>query len=144
MSFLMERTGKEKLGLALVGRALSSKALTQLPAGGWGCTPSQVIVWPEAAQPGGLWGLLLPLSHFSRVQLFKTPWTAAYRAPRPWDFPGKSTGVGCHCLLHYGSMVGLMVNSKRLYANGHLLVPLSLWWAAADPHFYRRPSNTSR
>ena len=19
----------------------------------------------------------------------------------PWDFPGKSTGVGCHCLLHY-------------------------------------------
>ena len=18
----------------------------------------------------------------------------------PWDFPGKSTGVGCHCLLH--------------------------------------------
>ena len=25
-----------------------------------------------------------------------TPWTAAYR---PWDFLGKSTGVGCHCLL---------------------------------------------
>ena len=26
------------------------------------------------------------------------------RLPRPWDFPGKSTGVGCHCLLrltHY-------------------------------------------
>ena len=22
------------------------------------------------------------------------------RLPRPWDFPGKSTGVGCHCLLH--------------------------------------------
>ena len=21
------------------------------------------------------------------------------RLPRPWDFPGKSTGVGCHCLL---------------------------------------------
>ena len=20
---------------------------------------------------------------------------------RPWDFPGKSTGVGCHCLLRY-------------------------------------------
>ena len=19
----------------------------------------------------------------------------------PWDFPGKSTGVGCHCLLHF-------------------------------------------
>ena len=22
------------------------------------------------------------------------------RVLRPWDFPGKSTGVGCHCLLH--------------------------------------------
>ena len=21
------------------------------------------------------------------------------RLLRPWDFPGKSTGVGCHCLL---------------------------------------------
>ena len=21
----------------------------------------------------------------------------------PWDFPGKSTGVGCHCLLHFRS-----------------------------------------
>ena len=28
-----------------------------------------------------------------------TPGTAAHQAPRPWDFPGKSTGVGCHCLL---------------------------------------------
>ena len=23
------------------------------------------------------------------------------RLLRPWDFPGKSTGVGCHCLLPY-------------------------------------------
>ena len=23
------------------------------------------------------------------------------RLLRPWDFPGKSTGVGCHCLLWY-------------------------------------------
>ena len=22
-------------------------------------------------------------------------------SPHPWDFPGKSTGVGCHCLLFY-------------------------------------------
>jgi len=87
------------------------------------------------------------LSHFSRVRLCATPWTAAHQAPlslgfsrqehwsglpfpspvhesekwkwsrsvvsnsqqphglqptrllRPWDFPGKSTGVGCHCPL---------------------------------------------
>ena len=24
----------------------------------------------------------------------------------PWDFPGKSTGVGCHCLLHNGHGFG--------------------------------------
>ena len=36
----------------------------------------------------------------SRVRLLATPWTSAYQAPPPWDFPGKSTGVGCHCLLH--------------------------------------------
>ena len=91
--------------------------------------------------------LLLLLSHFSRIQLCATPWTAAHQAPPslgfsrqehwsglpfpspmhesekgkwsrsvvsdslrrrgpqptrllcPWDFPGKSTGVGCHWLL---------------------------------------------
>ena len=25
------------------------------------------------------------------------------RLLRPWDFPGKSTGVGCHCLLRFSS-----------------------------------------
>ena len=65
----------EKLGLALVGRALLSKALIQLSADGCGSTPSLVVVCP---------------------------------------------------------MVGLMANSKRVYANrdlpGLLLpVPVSLW-----------------
>ena len=27
-------------------------------------------------------------------------WLQPSRLLRPWDFPGKSTGVGCHCLLH--------------------------------------------
>ena len=35
----------------------------------------------------------------SRVRLLATPWTAAHQAPPSMDFPGKSTGVGCHCLL---------------------------------------------
>ena len=35
----------------------------------------------------------------SRVRLLATPRTAATRLLRPCDFPGKSTGVGCHCLL---------------------------------------------
>ena len=43
--------------------------------------------------------LLLLLSRFSRVQLCVTPEMAAHQAPRPWDSPGKNTGVGCHFLL---------------------------------------------
>ena len=39
------------------------------------------------------------LSRFSRVRLCATPETAAHQAPRPWDSPGKNTGVGCHFLL---------------------------------------------
>ena len=35
----------------------------------------------------------------SRVQLFETPWTAAYQAPPSMGFSSKSNGVGCHCLL---------------------------------------------
>ena len=35
----------------------------------------------------------------SHVLLFVTPWSVAYQDPPPWDFPGKSTGVGCHCPL---------------------------------------------
>ena len=43
--------------------------------------------------------LLLLLSHFSRVRLCATSETVAHQAPRPWDSPGKNTGVGCHFLL---------------------------------------------
>ena len=39
------------------------------------------------------------LSCFSGVWLFVTLWTAARQAPPSMDCPGKSTGVGCHCLL---------------------------------------------
>ena len=43
--------------------------------------------------------LLLLLSRFSPVRLCATPETAAHQASRPWDSPGKNTGVGCHFLL---------------------------------------------
>ena len=43
--------------------------------------------------------LLLLLSRFSRVQLCAISQMGAYQAPRPWDSPGKNTGVACHFLL---------------------------------------------
>ena len=46
------------------------------------------------------WKWKVKVKSLSRVRLLETPWTAAYQLLRPWDFPDKSTGVGCHCLLH--------------------------------------------
>ena len=52
------------------------------------------------------------------------------RLLRPWDFPGKSTGVGCHCLLWWIkyrveispgiSLEGMMLKLKFQYF-GHLM-----------------------
>ena len=43
--------------------------------------------------------LLLLLSCFSCVRLCATHRWQPTRLPRPWDSPGKNTGVGCHFLL---------------------------------------------
>ena len=42
--------------------------------------------------------LLLLLSRFSRVRLCATAETQPTRLPRPWDYPGQNTGVGCRFL----------------------------------------------
>ena len=59
----------------------------------------------------------------SCVWLLETPWTAATRVLHPWDFPCKSTGVGCHCLLcwSYYFMANRWENngnSDQLYFRG--------------------------
>ena len=46
------------------------------------------------------WKWKVKVKSLSCVRPSATPWTAAFQAP-PWDFPGKSTGVGCHCLLWF-------------------------------------------
>ena len=61
----------------------------------------------------------------SRVQPFATPWTVACtRLVHPWDFLGKSTGVGCHFLLQgifltQGSNPGLPHCRQTLYRLNH-------------------------
>ena len=61
---------------------------------------------------------------FSHVWLFETPRTVAYRLLHPWNFPGKSTGVGCHFLLQgifptQGSNLGLPHCRQTLYHLSH-------------------------
>ena len=68
--------------------------------------------------------LLLLLSRFSRVQLCATPQTAAHQASRPWDSPGKNTGVGCQSLLQC-----MKVKSEREVAQS--CPTLATPWTAA-------------
>ena len=51
----------------------------------------------------------MKVNSLSRVRLLATPWTAAYQAPLSMDFPGKSTGVGCH----WQSEEALQISVKR-------------------------------
>ena len=41
----------------------------------------------------------------------------------PWDFPGKSTGVGCHCLLCFLILLLLIFPSIRIFSN-ELALPI--------------------
>ena len=58
-------------------------------------------------------GLLLLLSHLSRVRLCATPQTAAYQAPLSLDSPGKNTRVGCHFPLQCMRRRSVMSDSMR-------------------------------
>ena len=54
------------------------------------------------------------------------------RLPRPWDFPGKSTGVGCHCLLPSQDLVFFIPKSggflKEADIKGKFLLPEAYTW----------------
>ena len=66
--------------------------------------------------------LLLLLSQFSRVRLCATPWTAAHQAPRPWDSPGKNTGVGCHFLLQCMKVTSESEVAQSCWTRSHPMV----------------------
>ena len=64
------------------------------------------------------------------------------------SLPGSCLAWGNPALGSTGSMVGLLVTSKRTYTKGELPglllpVPLSLWWAPVNPCLHRKPFNTS-
>ena len=63
------------------------------------CSTSLVIREMEIKINHNTASFLLLLNHFSCVQLCATHRQESTRLPRPWDSPGKNTGVGCHFLL---------------------------------------------
>ena len=48
------------------------------------------------------------------------------RILRPWDFPGKSTGVGCHCLLWAKTHFFQISNVSERRANYDILATVSI------------------
>ena len=49
-----------------------------------------------------------------------------FRLLHPWDFPGKSTGVGCHCLLHFIHDEGYNIPLAELSLSSRLSIePIS-------------------
>ena len=63
-----------------------------------GILQARTLEW-VAISFSNAWKWKVKVKSLNHVRLLATPWTAAYRLLHPWDFPGKSTGVGCHCLL---------------------------------------------
>ena len=58
------------------------------------------------------------------------------RLLRPWDLPGRSTGVGCHCLLHCITINSLIsLTTLNLLVNNFFLIVqdlqiLSVWFCS--------------
>ena len=52
------------------------------------------------------------------------------RLLHPWDFPGKSTGVGCHCLLRFKLLFQNKEGkpSQRLFGSPFLLNEVQILW----------------
>ena len=73
-----------------------------------GILQARILEW-VAISFSSAWKWKVKVKVLSRVPLFATPWTAAYQG-HPWDSPGKSTGVGGHCLL-------LISNNKNVYSS---------------------------
>ena len=63
-----------------------------------GILQARTLEW-VAISFSNAWKWKVKVKSLSRVRLLVTPWTVADQAPLSGDFPGKSTGVGCHCYI---------------------------------------------
>ena len=77
-----------------------------------GILQARTLEW-VAISFSNAWKWKVKVKLLSRVRLLSTPWTAAYQASPSRGFPGKNTGVGCHCLLHLQSLEWLKVLTLR-------------------------------
>ena len=79
-----------------------------------GILQARTLEW-VAISFSNAWKWKEKVKSLSHVWLLVTPWTAAYQAPPSMGFSGKSTGVGCHCLLRYKRIVLYILLNKYKY-----------------------------
>ena len=63
-----------------------------------GILQARILEW-VAISFSSAWKWKVKVKSLSHVWLLLTHGLQPTRLLRPWHFPGKSTGVGCHCLL---------------------------------------------
>ena len=63
-----------------------------------GILQARTLEW-VAISSSNAWKWKVKVKSLSRVRPSATLWIAAFQAPLSMGFPGKSTGVECHCLL---------------------------------------------
>ena len=89
------------------------------------------------------WKWKVKVKSLSRIWLLATPWTAAYQAPHPWDFLGKSTGVGdqCHlCRMDYHSLI--YIPWKTSLGNSYFpMIPWTIQEATSPYHRFTKYLN---
>ena len=70
---------------------------------------------PETPRDGGTWWAVVYGVAASFVSNSVRPHRQQpTRRPRPWDSPGESTGVGCHCLLRNKTWTSLKLHTPIL------------------------------
>ena len=90
-----------------------------------GILQARTLEW-VAISFSNAWKWKVKVKSLSCIWLLPTPWTVAYQAPRPWDSPGKSTAVGCHCLLCFLNLTSYK-KKKKIQMNSLANPILKVW-----------------
>ena len=92
-----------------------------------GILQARTLEW--AAISSNAWKWKVKVKSLSRVWLSATHGLQPTRLLCPWDFPGKTTGVGCHCLLWWANWERKISKITQLVNGtvGFKLLCFSVW-----------------
>ena len=86
-----------------------------------GILQARTLEW-AAISFSNAWKWKVKVKSFSRVLLLATHGLQPTRLLRPWDLPGKSTRVGCHCLLQFELLISSKISCQTRRKNKTIVV----------------------